>query len=184
MQGEQEQPKEKIKAHGILSHFWNKDECSKEKENDLEKNKRTKEMSEEKQENSKEEFDESFSFLCHVYYCLSSHFSLEDPLMTCSVMFDPSSYGFGNLDGTSIVEFNIVGFALEFDKKFLQHVCTITSMRGRRHTMEFEGQGQNVGGKLILCYGYLTIRMDLRMNHFKEGTDGMTRDAQETVELL
>ncbi|KAI5668711.1 hypothetical protein M9H77_18564 [Catharanthus roseus] len=75
---------------------------------------------------------------------LSSYFSLEDLLMSSSIMFDPSCYGFGNLDDTSLVELNI-------------HVCTITSTRGRRHTMEFEGQGENVGGKLILFYGDLTM---------------------------
>ncbi|KAI5678431.1 hypothetical protein M9H77_09381 [Catharanthus roseus] len=85
---------------------------------------------------------------------LYSYFSLEDPLMSSSVMFDPSCYGFGNLDDTSFVE--LVGFMLEFDRNSFQHVCTITSTRGRRHTMEFEGQGENVGGKLILCYGDLT----------------------------
>ncbi|KAI5667525.1 hypothetical protein M9H77_17378 [Catharanthus roseus] len=30
-------------------------------------------------------------------------------------------------------------------------------MRGRRHTMEFEGEGENVRGTIILCYGDLTI---------------------------
>ncbi|KAI5667683.1 hypothetical protein M9H77_17536 [Catharanthus roseus] len=58
---------------------------------------------------------------------------------------------------TSLVEINIVGFALEFDRNSLQHVCSITSTRGRRYTMEFEGQGKNVGGKLILCYGDLIM---------------------------
>ncbi|KAI5668261.1 hypothetical protein M9H77_18114 [Catharanthus roseus] len=67
-----------------------------------------------------------------------------DPLMSSSVMFDPSCYGFGNLDDTFLVELNIVGFALEFDRNSLQHVFTVTSTRGRRHTMEFEGQGKNV----------------------------------------
>ncbi|KAI5667957.1 hypothetical protein M9H77_17810 [Catharanthus roseus] len=89
--------------------------------------------------------------------CLSSHLSFEDPLISSSVMFDPSCYGLGNLDDTSLVELNIVGFALGFDRNCLQHVCTITSMIGRRHTMEFEGQGKSVGRKLILCYGDLTM---------------------------
>ncbi|KAI5676635.1 hypothetical protein M9H77_07585 [Catharanthus roseus] len=88
---------------------------------------------------------------------LSSHLPLEDPLMSSNVMFDPSCYGFGNLDDTSLVELNIVAFARGFDRNSLQHVFTITSMRGRRHTMEFEGQGESVGGKLILCYGNLTM---------------------------
>ncbi|KAI5657996.1 hypothetical protein M9H77_26789 [Catharanthus roseus] len=101
--------------------------------------------------------------------CLSSHFSLEDLLMSSSIVLDPSCYGFGNIGDTSLVELNIVGFAFEFDRKSLQHVCNITSTRGRRHTMEFEGQGE---------------RMDLRMNPFKGGADGMTRKVQETVELL
>ncbi|KAI5664552.1 hypothetical protein M9H77_23875 [Catharanthus roseus] len=55
----------------------------------------------------------------------SSHLSLEDPLMSSSVIFDPSFYGFGNLDDTSLVELNIVGFALGIDRNFLQHACTI-----------------------------------------------------------
>ncbi|KAI5667687.1 hypothetical protein M9H77_17540 [Catharanthus roseus] len=54
---------------------------------------------------------------------LSSLFSLEDPLMSSSVMFDPSCYGFGNLDDSSLVELNIVGFAFEFDRNSLQHVA-------------------------------------------------------------
>ncbi|KAI5653741.1 hypothetical protein M9H77_30928 [Catharanthus roseus] len=36
--------------------------------------------------------------------------------MSNSVMFDPSSYGFDNLDDTFLVELHIVGFALEFDR--------------------------------------------------------------------
>ncbi|KAI5681167.1 hypothetical protein M9H77_02394 [Catharanthus roseus] len=88
---------------------------------------------------------------------LSPHFSLEDPLMGSSVMFDPACYGFGNLDDSSIVELNVVGFALEFDRNSIQHVCTITSTRGGRHAIEFKGQGKNGGGKLILCYGNLTM---------------------------
>ncbi|KAI5641600.1 hypothetical protein M9H77_00423 [Catharanthus roseus] len=79
---------------------------------------------------------------------LSSHLPLEDPLMSSNVMFDPSCYGFGNLDDTSLVELNIVAFARGFDRNSLQHVFTITSMRGRRHTMEFEGQGIYVVAKL------------------------------------
>ncbi|KAI5667202.1 hypothetical protein M9H77_17055 [Catharanthus roseus] len=54
--------------------------------------------------------------------------------------------------------------ALEFDRNSLQHVCTITSMRGRRHTIEFEGQGENVEGKLILCYGDLTMNVDVNLS--------------------
>ncbi|KAI5682065.1 hypothetical protein M9H77_03293 [Catharanthus roseus] len=44
-------------------------------------------------------------------------------------------------------------FVLDLDRNSLQHACTLTSMSGRRHTMEFEGQGENIGGKLFLCYG-------------------------------
>ncbi|KAI5658097.1 hypothetical protein M9H77_26890 [Catharanthus roseus] len=90
--------------------------------------------------------------------CLSSHFPLEDP--SISQMFDPSCHGFGNLNDTSIVELNIVSFALEFDRDSLQHIYTITSMRERRHTMEFKGEWENVGEILILCYGDLTINVD------------------------
>ncbi|KAI5652264.1 hypothetical protein M9H77_29451 [Catharanthus roseus] len=50
----------------------------------------------------------------------------------------------------SLVELNVVGFALEFDRNSLQYVFTITSTRGRRHTMEFEGLGKNVF-KAHLC---------------------------------
>ncbi|KAI5682511.1 hypothetical protein M9H77_03739 [Catharanthus roseus] len=85
--------------------------------------------------------------------CLSSHLSLEDPLMSSSVMFEPSCYGLSNLDGTSLVELNMLVFALEFDGNSLQLVCLITSTRRRRHTKEFEGEGEDVGEKLILCYG-------------------------------
>ncbi|KAI5657044.1 hypothetical protein M9H77_25837 [Catharanthus roseus] len=142
-----------LKKRRALSEKFEKDESSKEEENDLEENERTKEMSEEKRENSKEESNSMTN-------CLSSHLSLEDPLMRSSIMFYPSCYGFVNLDDTSLVELNIVGFALVFDRNSLQHACTITSMSGRRHTMEFEGQGKNVGGKLFLCYGDSSMILD------------------------
>ncbi|KAI5668824.1 hypothetical protein M9H77_18677 [Catharanthus roseus] len=54
----------------------------------------------------------------------SSYLSLEDPLMSSSVMLDHSCYGFGNLDDTFLVELNIVGFALGIDRNF-PHACTI-----------------------------------------------------------
>ncbi|KAI5653359.1 hypothetical protein M9H77_30546 [Catharanthus roseus] len=63
----------------------------------------------------------------------------------------------------SLVELNIVSFVLEFDRNPLQHVCTVTSMRGRRHTIEFEGQGKNVGGKLLLCYEDLTMSFSSKL---------------------
>ncbi|KAI5668939.1 hypothetical protein M9H77_18792 [Catharanthus roseus] len=88
---------------------------------------------------------------------LSSHLSLEDPYMSSSVMFYPSYCGFGNLDETFLVELNFVGFEFGFDRNSLQHVCTITSLRGKRHTTEFKGQDESVGGKLILCYGDLMM---------------------------
>ncbi|KAI5671533.1 hypothetical protein M9H77_11897 [Catharanthus roseus] len=44
-------------------------------------------------------------------------------------------------------------FALDLDRNSLQHACTIISISGRRHTMEFGGQGKRVGGKLFLHYG-------------------------------
>ncbi|KAI5648911.1 hypothetical protein M9H77_34916 [Catharanthus roseus] len=151
-------------------------------------------------------------------------------------MFDPFCYGFGNLDDTSLIELNTVNFALEFDRNSPQHVCTITSTRGRRYTMEFKGQGKNVGGKLILCHGDLTMKETLNDSIFQKTkscvkienqslgaallysltfkefldelifkrelkmlmltlsliyknsilsiVDGMTRDVQETIELL
>ncbi|KAI5675429.1 hypothetical protein M9H77_06379 [Catharanthus roseus] len=130
-----------------------RDECSKEKENDLEKNERAKEMSEEKQKTSKEELDDRRGMEKEpgpIPEDLSASLSLnpsslcyEDPLMNSSAMFDLSCYGYGNLDDTSLVELNILGLAFEFDRNSLQHVSTITSRRGRRHTMEFEGQGEN-----------------------------------------
>ncbi|KAI5650512.1 hypothetical protein M9H77_36517 [Catharanthus roseus] len=86
---------------------------------------------------------------------LSVNLSLNPLFFIGSLMFDLSCYSFGNLDDTPLVELNIVHFAFEFDSNSLQHVCTITSIRGRRHSMEFEGQGKNVGGRLILCYGDL-----------------------------
>ncbi|KAI5671785.1 hypothetical protein M9H77_12149 [Catharanthus roseus] len=49
--------------------------------------------------------------------------------MSSNVVLDLSCYGFGNLDDTSLVELNIVGFVLEFDSNSPQHVCTITSTR-------------------------------------------------------
>ncbi|KAI5668818.1 hypothetical protein M9H77_18671 [Catharanthus roseus] len=58
--------------------------------------------------------------------CLSSHFPLEDPLMSICAMFGPSCYGFDNLDDISLVELKIVGIALEFDRNSPQHFCTIT----------------------------------------------------------
>ncbi|KAI5666587.1 hypothetical protein M9H77_16440 [Catharanthus roseus] len=88
---------------------------------------------------------------------LSSHFSLEDPLINSSVMFDPSCYGFGNLDDTSLVELNSVGFALEFDSNSLQYVCTITSTGGRRHTMEFKCIGESELCDLWNSYGVATL---------------------------
>ncbi|KAI5677882.1 hypothetical protein M9H77_08832 [Catharanthus roseus] len=99
--------------------------------------------------------------------CLSSHFSLEDPLLSINVMFDPSYYGFGNLYD-SLAKLTIVGLAFEFDRISLQHVSTITSTRRRRLTMEFEGQGENIGGKLILCYGDLTMNRFWRHDSAKE----------------
>ncbi|KAI5682519.1 hypothetical protein M9H77_03747 [Catharanthus roseus] len=62
--------------------------------------------------------------------------------MSSSVMFEPSCYGLSNLDGASLVELNMLGFALEFEGNSLQHVCPITSTRRRRHTKEFEGEGE------------------------------------------
>ncbi|KAI5676397.1 hypothetical protein M9H77_07347 [Catharanthus roseus] len=67
------------------------------------------------------------------FQSLLDSYTCQDPLMSC-VMFDPSCYGFGNLDDTSLVDLNIVGFAPELDRNSLQHVCTITSTRGKRKT--------------------------------------------------
>ncbi|KAI5680525.1 hypothetical protein M9H77_01752 [Catharanthus roseus] len=46
---------------------------------------------------------------------LSSHVSLEDPLMSSGVKFDPYCHGFDILDDTSIVGPNIAGFKLDCD---------------------------------------------------------------------
>ncbi|KAI5667230.1 hypothetical protein M9H77_17083 [Catharanthus roseus] len=125
------------------------DKCVQEKENALEKNERTKKMRVEDRRNMEKE-------LGPILEDLSISLSLNPSYFIISVMFDPSCYGFVNLDDTSLVELNIVGFALELDRNSLQHVCTIISTRGRRHTVEFEGQAENIGGKLILCYRDLT----------------------------
>ncbi|KAI5667330.1 hypothetical protein M9H77_17183 [Catharanthus roseus] len=45
---------------------------------------------------------------------LSTHTSLEDPLMSSGVKFDPSCYGFGMLGDTSLVGPDIVGFELDY----------------------------------------------------------------------
>ncbi|KAI5654006.1 hypothetical protein M9H77_31193 [Catharanthus roseus] len=86
--------------------------------------------------------------------------------MSSSVVFYPFCYCFGNLDDTSLVELNIISFAFEFDRKSLQHVCTIISMRGRRHTMEFEGQGENFFFKpisLLPCVFLQRVKIILRI---------------------
>ncbi|KAI5682165.1 hypothetical protein M9H77_03393 [Catharanthus roseus] len=44
-------------------------------------------------------------------------------------------------------------FVLDFDRNSLQYVCSITSMSGRRHTIEFECQGESIREILFLCYG-------------------------------
>ncbi|KAI5677038.1 hypothetical protein M9H77_07988 [Catharanthus roseus] len=44
-------------------------------------------------------------------------------------------------------------FELDLDGNFLQYACTLTSMSRRRYIMDFEGQGESVGGKLLLCHG-------------------------------
>ncbi|KAI5652907.1 hypothetical protein M9H77_30094 [Catharanthus roseus] len=67
--------------------------------------------------------------------------------MSSSVVFDPSCYGFGNLYDTSLVELNIIDIAFEFEE--CSPTCLHLNIRGRRHTMEFEGQGKNVGGQLM-----------------------------------
>ncbi|KAI5650233.1 hypothetical protein M9H77_36238 [Catharanthus roseus] len=115
----------------------------------------------------------------------SSHFSLEDLLMSNSVVLDPSCYGFGNLDDTSLVELNIFGFVFEFDQNSLEHVCTITSTRGRRHTMEFEGQDETIGGKLILCFGDLTMILDIdHMLKFSSSCAFLEKQLMEVMWLL
>ncbi|KAI5678511.1 hypothetical protein M9H77_09461 [Catharanthus roseus] len=48
-------------------------------------------------------------------------------------------------------------FVLDLDRNSIQYACTIISLCGRRHTMEFEDKGENVGGKLFLCYGDSSI---------------------------
>ncbi|KAI5664021.1 hypothetical protein M9H77_23344 [Catharanthus roseus] len=40
-------------------------------------------------------------------------------------------------------------YVFDLDRNSLQHACTITSMNKRRHPMEFEGQSESIGGKLI-----------------------------------
>ncbi|KAI5653949.1 hypothetical protein M9H77_31136 [Catharanthus roseus] len=59
-------------------------------------------------------------------------------------LLDSYAFQVSLIDDTSLVELNVVGFALGFDRNSLQNFYTIISMRGRRHTMEFEGQGESV----------------------------------------
>ncbi|KAI5681954.1 hypothetical protein M9H77_03182 [Catharanthus roseus] len=50
-------------------------------------------------------------------------------------------------------------FVLDLDRNSLQHACTLTLLSRRTHTMEFEGQGESVGGKLLLYYGDSSISL-------------------------
>ncbi|KAI5682060.1 hypothetical protein M9H77_03288 [Catharanthus roseus] len=54
-----------------------------------------------------------FLVVPYVSKCLSSHVSVEDPLMSSGVTFYSSCYDFGMLDNASFVDPNIVGFELE-----------------------------------------------------------------------
>ncbi|KAI5676826.1 hypothetical protein M9H77_07776 [Catharanthus roseus] len=54
-----------------------------------------------------------FLFAIYVSKCLSSHTSLEDPLMGSGDIFDPSYCGFSVLDDTALVGHNIVSFELD-----------------------------------------------------------------------
>ncbi|KAI5653026.1 hypothetical protein M9H77_30213 [Catharanthus roseus] len=73
---------------------------------------------------------------------------LED--LSISLYFNPSSLCYEvsleelkSLLDSCTFQYNIDGFTLEIVRNSLEHVCTITSTRGRRHSMEFEGQGKN-----------------------------------------
>ncbi|KAI5681063.1 hypothetical protein M9H77_02290 [Catharanthus roseus] len=66
-----------------------------------------------------------FLVVPYVSKCLYSHAVLEDPLMSSGVEFNPSCYGFGMKDDTSLVEPNIIGFVLEsaFLFEILHYEC-------------------------------------------------------------
>ncbi|KAI5663938.1 hypothetical protein M9H77_23261 [Catharanthus roseus] len=49
-------------------------------------------------------------------------------------------------------------FVLDLDRKYLQHACTLTSISGRRHTMEFQVHGESIGEKLLFCYSDLLMK--------------------------
>ncbi|KAI5682429.1 hypothetical protein M9H77_03657 [Catharanthus roseus] len=107
--------------------------------------------------------------------CLSSHLSLEDLLMSSSVVLNSSCYGFGNLDDTFLVELNIVGFAFEFDRKSLQYNFSIKSTRGR--SLESLGNFLSIVPLMppfVMLPAFLLL-FDSTTNPFRGEADGTTR---------
>ncbi|KAI5681499.1 hypothetical protein M9H77_02727 [Catharanthus roseus] len=102
--------------------------------------------------------------------CLSSHFSLEDPLMSSSVMFDPSCYGFALLE--------------EFASKLLIYDLPFKDILWKHDLAKEQYCAFNASISNVARLLWLFERMDSRKTLFKREVDGMTRDVQETVELL
>ncbi|KAI5668273.1 hypothetical protein M9H77_18126 [Catharanthus roseus] len=65
--------------------------------------------------------DGLFLVMCYVSKCLSSHTSLDDPLMSSSVKFYPFCYGSGMLDNTSLVGPKIIGFEIDCAIFYILH---------------------------------------------------------------
>ncbi|KAI5653953.1 hypothetical protein M9H77_31140 [Catharanthus roseus] len=136
-----------------------KDESSKEEENDVEENKRTKEMSEEKQENSKEELDiielriegawgKSLALFLKTYQPFKELFYL------CN------SYG-------------VVTLIEKLNALFAYSLLSLECLDNFPSIVPLNASISNVARLLLLFEG-----MDSRMNPFKEGVDDMTQRAQ------
>ncbi|KAI5652284.1 hypothetical protein M9H77_29471 [Catharanthus roseus] len=152
MQGEREPPKGvemvicggEIKiTHGVLSHVLNKDECSKEKENDLEENDRTKKMSEVKRENSKEElnvFEKSEDLNFFVNQIISSLVSEIPFLQNFGEPKHGDHFTFLNSLGTYLerkyfIEFNSIPCAIprvdEYDFNIANYLSCVLGVENR-----------------------------------------------------
>ncbi|KAI5676050.1 hypothetical protein M9H77_07000 [Catharanthus roseus] len=110
---------------------------------------------------------------------LSSHFPIEDPLMSNSAMFDPSCYGFDNSDDTSLnLHQNFLFYHLPFKDLFWRHDLAKEQCFGNIHSIvPFNASISNVSHLLWLFEG-----LDSKTNPFKGGADGMTWDRHENIE--